>query len=344
VSRRRRQIAEALVARAGVQARVESVVLLDIGKAGINSRPSREDDTAFARIHLDDGSTVIMRDYSPTARNPSQQQARETAVLRSLRDSGLPVPEILASVAGDRAATLLADHGGEPLEGVLRSVPKSSRSALWSSVGSALRDWHGADPTVARFAEMGTRAWKDFIPYFVTKLKAVAELRPDLAPAVDAFLALRQPLKRYLDGRPRAISVTGAMGGIPGALVRRDGRAWSVTSWLILGFDVVIKDPARDVVAISVSHREWTGDALPTSFWRSYGSRPDPICELVYEANLLVDLGARYQRGSLRAHPRAYDFPLPHSTAIDALERFPETVLRLESLLDALPRMELAAR
>lgn len=331
--RRQRESADAVLRSAGVVATIASVEPLDVGRMGINSRPSRADDVPFMRLHLDDGSSFILRDYTTTARNAAQQQARESAVMHALRSAGLAVPRTIASVGGDRAVTLLSDPGGEPLEVAFRAAPQSSRAALWFAVGSSLRTWHDVDAGAVRLPEMGTRAWKNFIPYFVTKLKAVRDLRPDLAGAVDDFLVLRKPLQKYLDKRPLAISVTGAMGGIPGALVRRDGRAWTVTSWLSLGFDVTIKDPARDVVAIAVSHREWTGDPLPAAFWRGYRSRPGAICQLVYEANLLVDLGTRYQRGPQRAHPRPYDFPLPHSAAIHAVEAFPETVKRLRSLL-----------
>lgn len=330
---RRRDIAEALLRRARIEAGIQSADPLDIGKMGLNSRPSRDEDAAYVRLRLDDSSSLIMRDYTTTARRPALQQGKETIVLQTLRDAGLPVPQILASVAGDHAATLLSDAGGEPLEEVFLSAPKSSRAALWSEVGSALRKWHEVDTTGVRFPQIGTLAWQDFVPHLITKLRRVKAFRPDLAPAVDAFVTFRRPLQSYLDTRPRVITFSGAMGAMPGMLLRRDRQRWDVTSWLGLGFHVTIKDPARDVVAIAVSHREWIGDPLPSAFWRSYGSRPDPICQLVYEANLLVALGASYQRGPRRAHPRPYDFPLPHSVAIRALEEFPQTVLRLQSLL-----------
>ncbi|MBW3589718.1 MAG: phosphotransferase [Actinobacteria bacterium] len=332
---RRREITEALLREARIIAHIESAETLGIGTAGLNARGPRDEDGTHTRLHLDDGSSLILREYATTSRTPAAQQGKETAVLRTLQGAGLPVPQILASISDDRPATLLSDAGGEPLEEVFLTVPKSSRSALWSEVGSVLRKLHDVDTSGVRFPQTTTRAWLDFLPYFIKSLKGVTRLRPDLAPAVDEFASLLKPLQHYLDQRPRAITVVSGGGNLPGMLVKRDRQRWRVASWLSLGYYVTISDPARDVIAIAVSHREWTGHPLPPSFYRSYGSRPDPICALVYEANLQVRRGAVYQRGPRRLHPRPGDFPPPHSSAIQALEEFPQTVQRLRSLLEA---------
>lgn len=330
---RRRDIAEALLRQARINGNIESAETLGIGTAGLNARGPRDEDGTHTRLHLDDGSSLILREYATTSRTPAAQQGKETVVLRTLQGTGLPVPQILASVAGDRPATLLSDAGGEPLEEVFLTAPKSSRAALWSEVGSVLRKLHELDTSGVRFPQTTTRAWLDFLPYFIKSLKGVKGLRPDLAPAVDEFVALRRPLQKYLDARPKAITVGADGGYLPGMLVQRDGRRWRVVSWLSLGYYVSINDPARDVVAIAVSHREWTGDPLPSAFYRSYGSRPEPISALVYEAKLQVGRGAAYQHGPRRPHPRPGDFPPPHSVAIQALEDFPQTTQRVRLLL-----------
>jgi hypothetical protein len=332
---RRRDIAEALLRRARIKGNIESAETLGIGTAGLNARGPRDEDGTHTRLHLDDGGSLILREYATTSRTPAAQQGKETVVLRTLRRADLPVPGILASIADDRPATLLSDAGGKPLEEVFLAVPKSSRAALWSEVGSVLRKLHEVDTSGVRFPQTTTRAWLDFLPYFIKSLKGVQALRPDLAPAVDEFVALRRPLQRYVDARPKAITIGGVGGYLPGMLVQPDRKRWRVVSWLSLGYYVSINDPARDVVAIAVSHREWTGDPLPSAFYSSYGSRPDPICALVYEANLQVARGAVYQRGPRRPHPRPGDFPPPHSVATHALEEFPQTVQRLRSLLEA---------
>ncbi len=332
---RRREIAETLLREARINGHIESAETLGIGTAGLNARGPRDEDGTHTRIHLDDGSSLILREYATTSRTPAAQQGKETVVFRTLQGTGLPIPQVLASIADDRAATLLSDEGGEPLEEVFLTAPKSSRSALWSEVGSVLRKLHDLDSSGVRFPQTTTRAWLDFLPYFIKSLKGVKALRPDLAPAVDEFVSLRRPLQNYLDDRPKAITVVSAGGNLPGMLVERDRQRWRVASWLSLGYYVTITDPARDVVAIEVSHREWTGDPLPSAFYRSYGSRPDPICALVYAANLQVGHGAVYQRGPRRPHPRPGDFPPPHSVAIQALEEFPQTVERLRSLLES---------
>ena len=332
---RRREIAEELLREARITGNIESAETLGIGTAGLNARGPRDEDGTHTRLHLDDGSSVILREYATTSRTPAAQQGKETAVFRTLQDTGLPIPQILASMANDRAATLLSDAGGEPLEEAFLTAPKSSRAALWSEVGSLLQELHGVDTSGVRFPQTTTRAWLDFLPYFITDLKGVTKLRPDLAPAVDEFIALRRPLQHYLDDRPKAITVVSAGGNLPGMLVKRYRQRWQVTSWLSLGYYVTISDPARDLVAIAVSHREWTGDRLPSSFYHSYGSRPDPICALVYEANLQVRRGAVYQRRPRRPHPRPGDFPPSYSAAIQALEDFPQSVKRLRSLLEA---------
>lgn len=333
---RRRETAEALLRQARVNAGVKSAELLAIGTAGLNARGPRDEDGTHTRLHLDDGSTLILREYATTSSTPAAQQGKETAVFRTLQRSGLPIPQILASIAGDRPATLLSDAGGDPLEEVFLTVPRSSRAALWSEVGSVLRKLHDVDTSGVRFPQTTTRAWLDFLPYFIKSLKHVKALRPDLAPAVDEFVALREPLQNYLDARPKAITIGGLGGGyLPGMLVQRDQQRWRVASWLSLGYYVSINDPARDTVAIAVSHREWTGEPLPSTFYRSYGSRPDPVCALVYEAKLQIGRGARYQRGPRRPHPRPADFPPSHSLAIQALEQFPKTVQQLRSLLES---------
>lgn len=331
----RRDIAEALLREARINGNIESAETLGIGTAGLNARGPRDEDGTHTRLHIDDGSSLILREYATTSRTPAAQQGKETVVFRTLRGTGLPVPQILASIAEDRAATLLSDPGGKPLEEEFVTVPKSLRAALWSEVGSVLRKLHAVDTSGVRLPQTTTRAWLDFLPYFIKSLKGVKALRPDLAPAVDEFIALRRTLQKYLDARPKAITFGGVGGYLPGMLVQHDRQRWRVASWLSLGYYVSINDPARDVVAISVSHREWTGDPLPSAFYRSYGSRPDPICALIYEANLQLGRGAVYQRGPRRPHPRPGDFPPPHSLAIPALEEFPRTVQRLRSLLEA---------
>jgi hypothetical protein len=332
---RRRDIAEALLRQARIDAGIESAKTMGIGMAGLNARGPRDEDGTHTRLHLDDGSSLILREYAGTSRTPAAQQGKETMVFRKLQRAGLPIPQILASVAGDRPAMLLSDAGGEPLDEAFLTAPKSSRAALWAQVGSALRKLHDVDTSDVRFPETTTRAWLDFLPYFIKSLRGVKKLRPDLGPAVDEFVSLRKPLQEYLDTRPKAITIGGVGGGyLPGMLVQREGRGWRIASWLSLGYYVSINDPARDVVAIAVSHREWTGDSLPAAFYRSYGSRPDPICRLVYEAKLQVGRGAMYQRGPRRAHPRPGDFPPPHSVAIKDLEEFPHTVERLRLLLE----------
>lgn len=332
---RRRDIAQALLREAGISSNIDSAETLGIGTAGLNARGPRDEDGTHARLHLDDSTSVILREYATTSRTPAPQQGKETAVFLTLKDAGLPIPRILATVAGDRPATLLSDAGGEPLEEVFLKVPKASRAALWSEVGSVLRRLHDVDTSGVKFPQTTTRAWLDFLPYFIKSLKGVKALRPDLAAAVDEFVALRRPLQRYLDGRPQVVTIGGIAYGLPGMLVERDRQRWRVASWLSLGYYVTINDPARDVVAMAVSHREWTGEPLPSAFYRSYGSRPDPICALVYEAKLQVGRGAVYQRGPRRPHPRPGDFPPPHSVAIQALDEFPQTVQRLRSLLGA---------
>lgn len=332
---RRREIAEALLREASIRSGIESAETLGIGTAGLNARGPRDEDGTHTRLHLDDGTSLILREYATTGRTPAAQQSKETAVFRTLQGKGLPIPQILASITGERPATLLSDAGGDPLEVEFLTVPKRSRTTLWSEVGSVLRRVHSVDTSGVRFLQTTTRAWLDFLPYFIKDLKGVKELRPDLAPAVDEFIALRGPLQKYLDSRPKSITVLSDGGYLPGMLVKLDRQRWRVASWLSLGYYVTIADPARDVVAIEVSHREWTGDPLPPAFYRSYGSRPDPICALIYEAKLQVGRGARYQRGPRRPHPRPGDFPPPYSIATQALEEFPQTAQRLRSLLEA---------
>lgn len=340
LGRRSEQRALGLLRDAGIDAPIVGAEVVRIGSAGLNARGDRDEDGTHTRLVLDDGKHLIYREYANTTAWGHVFQAKESAVFKTLARAGLPAPRVLASVAGaaraggENAASLLSDSGGLPLEEVFRDAPPSARSGLWSEVGATLRRLHDVDTTRAKFLGNPTyqQRWTRQLPYFLGSMKSVKKLRPDLTHAVDDLVALRRPLQAWLDSRPRSITCFGAGGYLPGMMLERDGRQWRCTSWLNLGYYVSISDPTRDVVSIAVSHREWTGDEVPPSFYRSYGRRPDPVCELVYASAIQVRRGVAYQRGPTR---RAGSIPPPHSTATRAADELPDTVKRLRSLLGA---------
>ena len=329
----------ALLAETGIDAPVLTREVLGIGTAGLNARGPRDEDGTHDRVVIDDGRSFIYREFATTSRASQVYQPKEIAVFEALRSAGLPTPDVLASSPGDGrargepATTLLSDGGGAPLETVFRNVPKKARPALWTAVGATLRHLHAVDVSAADFlnAPVYQRPWTRFLPYFLRSLKRVRTARPDLGTALDELLALRRPLQEYLDARPRAICFSGG-GYLPGMLLERDGDGWRCTSWLSLGYYVSIDDPARDVVAIALSHREWTGDDVPPSFYKAYGSRPDPLCELLYETASQLGRGAAYLNPNSGANRKGWG-PPPHSTAIAALDGLPRTVEALQALL-----------
>ena len=331
------RLLRSLLDRADVGAEVATTERLGIGTAGLNARGYRDEDGTHTRIQLDDGRSFIFREYATTTRAAAIYQAKEEAVFRMLRAAGLPAPDVLASERGSTdaerlpAATLLSGTDGDPLEEVFLTVAGRDRERLWSTVGGMLRRLHDIDVGDAEFlrAPGYQRPWTKFLPYFFKSLKGVVSERPDLKPTVADLRKIQRPLSAYLDTRPRAICCCGAGGHLPGMLVRQQGRSWECAAWLNLGYYVSIDDPARDVALIAVSHREWTGDDVPSSFYREYGYRPDRVVELLYEANLQLGRGAAYLRGKRRAGWG----PPPHSRAVEALDAFPEAVAQLRSLL-----------
>ena len=283
---------------------------------------------------LTDGTSLLFREYAPTNGMVNLYQSKETAMFETLASVGLPAPRVLAWAPGDRSsgeapATLLSDGGGDPLDELMRSVAVRRRPALWSEVGVTLRRLHDLDPESAPILReiVYQRPWTRFVPYFLKSLKQVESTRPDLAGPIAQLRAMRRRLSAYLDSRPDAICCAGAGGQLPGMLLRAEGGGFHCASWLNLGYYVSITDPDHDLMQIVVSHREWTGDDVPTSFFRAYGSRPDPAAALIYGAALQWRRGAAYLRGGSRWGPP------PHSTAIDALDRLPETVDALKALL-----------
>ena len=337
-SRRQRTIAGLLDA-AGVDGEVAAIETLGIGSAGLNARGDRDEDGTHHRLTLDDGRTFIYREYADTTASNARYQMKELGVFEALRDEGLPVPAVLAAsrgeerAGGEPAATLLSDDGGQPLEMIFRDVAASRRPALWTEVGSQLQALHAVDPARAPILTWPVfqRPWTRFVPYFIKSLKTVVATRPDLAAATKTFTTLRKPLEEYLDSRPRVISY-GNAGYLPGMLLERKGSTWTCRAWLSLGYYVTLRDPDGDLVLIDTAHREWTGAGVPAAFYKAYGGRPDPLCSLVYGAAFQLGRGASYLRhaGNVR---RAGWCPPPHSTAVDALDAWPDTVEQLRSML-----------
>lgn len=337
-SARSRRI-RSLLDLAGIASAIEDVAELGIGTAGLAARGMRDEDGIHARVQLGDGSSVLYREYTPNAM-AAAYQAKETAVFEALRARGLPTPAVLASLRargsasakGEPGALLLSDDGGSPLEEVFRSIVAIDREGLWVSVGSFVRRLHALDLSVASgFSQyLFPRPWTRFVPYFAKSLSSVKKTVPELTPAVDEALSLIPALARWYDARPRSICFS--LGHyLPGMLVAPadDGPGWAVSSWLSLGYYVSISDPARDVVTMGLSHREWTGDELPAAFYDAYGSRPDLLSVLIYESWMQLGRGASYVRGKRRPGWG----PPPHSAAVAALDDLPRTVERLRSML-----------
>jgi len=325
-----RQRIAALLKTAGVDAPIHELTTLGIGSAGLAARGNRDEDGTHTRVVLDDGTSLVYREYETTTRMAAHYMHKELAVFDALRAAGLPSPDVLV-VSEDPPAALLSDGGGEPLEELFLRVGPGQRSAIWRTVGALLKRFHElpvdglsflTDPSYAR-------PWTSFLPYFVRSLRTVKATRPDLGPHVDTLLGLRGVLQAYLDTRPRTLTFN--LGYyLPGVLLTSTGGRFACTSWLSLGYYVWTGDPALDLMAIAVVHREWTGQDVPPSFYKGYGSRvDDPVCELLYEARIQLGRGATYYRGKYR---KGWG-PPPHSTALQALEQLPDTVARLRDLL-----------
>jgi len=249
VSRSRRLLDALLGAR-----EVASIEELPIGWPGRGSGSYRDDDGTHARVHLDDGSTVLFREYAQTNQMVTAYQQKEARVFSLLRDAGLPAPVVLASADG---GALLSDAGGVPLE-VVRD------RAVWGAVGAMLRRLH--EVPVADDLWLGDRPWMDPVAYLIRNLR-----RRGVRPSRDAVALLRGPVADHLATRPRAVCC-GAGFSLPGMMLNAAGE---VVAWLSLGYYVSIDDPDRDVVGLGVQH------SLPEAFYDAYGRRPDPVAEIV---------------------------------------------------------------
>jgi hypothetical protein len=337
VRRRRTETIALLLADAGRERSVVGDELL-----------CRDEDGTYSRLHLDDGTTSLLREFATTSSMANRFKAKEEALLRSLGAAGLPTPRVLASIdgsprgGGDAAALLLDDPGGEPLAvdgrfaapaDVWSSVASPERDSLWATVGAMLRRLHDVDLAYAGIlaspphAETGasfvnlTSRWE-----LGGKMKLLRSHHPHLASPIDELLGMRAEVRAFVDARPRAIRHCRGF-YLPGLLVEPSGRAWVCRGWLSWGYYAHVGDPVRDVVALDLKARDWTGAPLPSSFYDAYGERPDELCTLLYETQ---------QRNWSPTFPRkstSRAVVAPYSTAADALAALPGTVARIRELL-----------
>jgi hypothetical protein len=224
---------------------------------------------------------VVLREYATTTTMAPLYRDKETFVLRQLASAGLPTPAVLATTSIGSLASLLADHGGDPLE-LLRGT--ADPSAIWAEVGTMLRKLHEVDVSYAGYMASPDwyRPWMRFIPYFLKALRPIPTQQPEIAPAVDELRRLlRGPVAERLDSKPRSICC--GPYSMPGLMIERAGRRWQTVSWLGLGYYVSVGDPDRDVVAITSRQEADSGMPVPASFWSSYGRRPDAVSAIVYE-------------------------------------------------------------
>jgi aminoglycoside phosphotransferase len=334
-----RSVAEHLLAEAGLKAGIEAAQVLGIGSAGLNVRGNRDEDGTHTRLVLDDGTSVMYREYATTSQASDLYLRKEMAVMTALREARLPAPVILAWVGsskdseGDPAAMLLSDGGGEPLEEVFRSIPRAERAPLWAEVGKQLKSLHSVNVSRLEFLneQYYQRPWTRTVPYFKKGFGNLKKTRPELALAIEELMTLLAALDEYLEGKPRRVCFGGY--SLPGMLMSRKGASRVCQSWLSLGYYVSINDPDRDVVSIGVHHREWTGEDLPEAFFEAYGSRPDPISELFYGAIGMVRRGAAYLDSNSGLMRKGFG-PPPHSTAVQQLHQLPDRVRQLRDLLE----------
>ena len=217
---------------------------------------------------------------------------KEAFVLAELRQAGLPTPTILAATDGIEPgappAMLYSDPGGSPLqEHASASLTAPVRGALWSEVGHQLRQLHDVD--VAKAGALADpendRPWMKSVAYFAKALRGLKKKQPALEGLVDELVAiLRGPVASHLGSRPCAICC--GHYALPGLMLDASGGGWDTKNWLSLGYYVSVGDPDRDITAIATLYRRRLGTELPDSFYETYGRRPDPIGEVVYDTYL----------------------------------------------------------
>lgn len=337
--RTRKETLESLLADAGLDSGVASVEPLN-----------KDEDGTHSRIHLRDGSRCILRLFATTRSNAEFFREKEAYLCRSLAKAGLPVPRILAAiegtggVGGEAPAILLSDEGGTLLEHLFTEVAGPRRNALWSTVGAALRQLHDTDIAFAGpFGEPEnqlTTRW--FLGDLAKRLHRVKKDAPSAVGPVEQFLSLRPRLRDYLDARPIAIR-HGDGWYLPEMLLEPFEKQWRCVGWLCWGYYASVGDPMLDIVGIEVINREWTDQDLPDSFYRAYGQRPDPVCQIIYGAYIRLWRAPAYLKESPRLTPpggrspnRALPMvPPPYPIALQALNELPATVDRLRALLSA---------
>jgi len=267
-----RETLKALLAEAGLKDAIAAVEPLN-----------KDEDGTHSRVRLESGSTCIFRLYANTTRMADFYRVKEARLYTSLAAADLPVPRVLAMIAGDGKpggdppAMLLTDAGGTPLEHLFLSVPRSRRSTLWSAVGAGLRRLHDTDISFAGALSAPHRqppsGW--FIAELTKVLRRLKQSAPSAARSVDELLALRPSLRSYLDARPSSIR-HGEGWYLPEMLLEPSQEGWRCVAWLGWGYYASVGDPWLDVVAAELIHREWTGTRSRLPSTRPMGSARIP--------------------------------------------------------------------
>lgn len=277
--------AQILLARAGLQDRVASVVSCSGGVTNLNYQ-----------VTLESGQRLLLRRYA------AQEGAHEAAATEALLDPllrthGVPAARLIARPKdGSDFAVFEWLDGIRLRDATNRELVPSRLDAAWASGGAALRRTHEIEPPERGDGEFrGGRLAPPDLPWaerFAKDLRdAASTLRKKaLLGDVDAqrIEAIAGRADKFVgDHTPSLIHGDAHAANV---LVRDDPAGWVLTGWIDWE-RAAIGDPELDLAVFDVFTRAQVG-AVPEAFWTGCGRHPALERYRFYELVIVLALAS----------------------------------------------------
>jgi aminoglycoside phosphotransferase (APT) family kinase protein len=240
---------------------------------------------------------------------------------RVLRDHDVPVAEILATTADDRAS-LMQFLPGELLGDLARRVPPAECVGAWRAAGAALRRAHSlvlGEGTSGAIVGMGVQpfeagSWGQF--HLASVLGHAERLAAHRLSSVPLDLhALRDVMEAalpLLDDAPLRLLHNDAHPW--NVLVVKTCDAWECSGWLDWEY-AWVGDPTWDLVRMDV-FRPKPLTSTPVAFYEGYGAFPAEPARSLYELHIQLWMAADYLAGNRALQP-TYEAALKYVGTLD---------------------------
>lgn len=268
-------------------------------------------------IVLDDGRRFVSRKYGWPFDEPEtvDRQAKEEWLLPLLRDAGVPVPEIVASVTGAVLTKYIEGEALADTPGDLEAWADAGRTlAIAHQVrfdAAGLVVAHGVEP----FPEGNWASW--LAAHCDRHAERLWAKRPDVQVDREDLASALSLARPTLDAAPVRLVHTDSH---PWNVLVREGRC---VAWLDWEF-AWAADPTWDFVRNEFVRIRDIGPT-PEAFYKGYGQTPDPlrfaVCELALYLWMAND--ARY-----------FDHaPVTYAAAERYIAELPDHLRQLRSLI-----------